>query len=113
MPADTTVSSFFAANPNFYCPKLKARILRLCCFKRMIAPKPGKGTYGSKKPDNALNAYCRSGECPLGQETTRILQIEEDYLKWKRAQDEAEKTSKRKKRKPTTDQAVASPKAGG
>lgn len=101
MEIDNSVKQFFESHPNFYCPKLNARILRLYCFKRMIAPKPGKGTYGSKKPDNALNCYCRSGECPIGQETLRLLKIEGEYLKWKQAQDVAETKTKRRK-KPST-----------
>lgn len=77
------VEDFFAARPNFVCSKLNARILRLQCFKRMIAPKPGKGTYGSKKPDNFMDAYCRSGECPVGLETLKLLGMEQEYLDWK------------------------------
>lgn len=99
MELSDSLKAFFDTHPNFYCPKLKARILRLYCFKRMIAPKPGKGTYGSKKPDNALNSYCRSGACPIGQETLKLLQIEEAYLKWKAAQEAAEQKPKRRRKK--------------
>jgi len=74
---------FFANRPNLRCPKLNGRILRLYCFKRMIAAKPGKGTYGSKRPDNPLDAYCRSGLCPCGLETVRILGLEKEYANWR------------------------------
>ena len=76
------VEAFFATHPCFVCPRLRGRIQRLYCFKRIISAKPGKGTYGSKRPDNPLDSYCRSGECPAGQETIRVLGLEEEYRKW-------------------------------
>lgn len=82
-PRRDPVEEFFSTHPSFFCPKLRGRIQRLFCFKRIISPKPGKGTYGSKKPDNLLDSYCRSGLCPDGQQTIRALGMEKDYLAWR------------------------------
>lgn len=82
------VDRFFATNPNFRCPKLNARILRVFCFKRIISPKPDKGKHGVKRSDNPMDAYCRSGECVCGQETIKLLGMAEDYGRWLEGQPE-------------------------
>jgi len=98
-----TSSDFLKSKPCLRCPKLNGVITRVNCVKRMVAPKPGRGTYGSKKPDNCLDAYCRTGECPIGQETIKVLGVDNEYAEWRAAADEEIANPKKKEIRPPAD----------
>jgi hypothetical protein len=79
-PKDPEIEEFFKINSNFYCPKLRARILRKYCYYRMNSGKPSKTAYGPRKTDNILDSFCRSGKCPEGQETLKWVGTSEAQI---------------------------------
>ena len=88
-----TPKEFFDSVPCMHCDRLKGKVQRVFCFRRMLAEKPGRGGYSGKRPDNPFDAYCRSGTCPQGWETVRFLGVEEDYKSYL-----ADRDSKKKKK---------------